>query len=80
MAYWHQLSSPVTDLLDPQTEEMKRYGQEVNLFKLGSMHAQVIVDKKGIIRYAHYGHPMRDIPANSELQALPDELNKEVST
>ncbi len=37
--------------------------------------AQVIVDKQGQVRYAHYGHAMSDIPKVRELLALLDQLN-----
>ena len=54
---------------------LKLYGQEVNLFKLGRMPAQVLIDKAGVARYVHYGHNMSDIPKNEELLALGDEIN-----
>jgi peroxiredoxin Q/BCP len=56
---------------------LKLYGQQVNLFKLGRMPAQVLVDKAGKARYVHYGHSMSDIPSNEELLALLDEINQE---
>jgi hypothetical protein len=49
---------------------LKLYGQEVNLFKLGRMPAQVIVDRNGVARFVHYGHSMQDILENAELLAL----------
>ena len=54
---------------------LKLYGQEVNLFKLGRMPAQVVIDKAGVARYVHYGHDMTDIPANEEILSLADEIN-----
>ena len=54
---------------------LKPYGQEVNLFKLGRMPAQVIMDKAGMARFVHYGHSMSDIPENAEVLALLDEIN-----
>ena len=54
---------------------LKLYGQEVNLFKLGRMPAQVLIDKAGVARFVHYGHSMSDIPENSEILALADEVN-----
>jgi peroxiredoxin Q/BCP len=74
-AYWSQHNLPFIGLPDPKASVLKLYGQEVNLFKLGRMPAQVIVDRQGIARYAHYGHSMADIPENSELFAILDELN-----
>jgi peroxiredoxin len=79
-AYWRAAKLPFVGLPDPEHEVLDLYGQEVNLFKLGRMPAQVIVDKAGMARYAHYGHSMADIPSNSELLALLDELNQEVSS
>lgn len=74
-AYWQQHDLPFIGLPDPKASVLKRYGQEVNLFKLGRMPAQVIVDKAGVARFVHYGHSMSDIPENAELLALLDHLN-----
>jgi peroxiredoxin Q/BCP len=75
--YWHKNDLPFIGLPDPKSSVLKLYGQEVNLFKLGRMPAQVIVDKQGMVRYVHYGHAMSDIPQNSEIFELLDQLNKE---
>lgn len=64
-------------LPDPKHSVLKLYGQEVNLFKLGRMPAQVLVDKAGIARFVHYGHAMSDIPPNEELLDLLDQLQAE---
>jgi len=73
--YWLKNELPFIGLPDPKVTILKLYGQEVNLFKLGRMPAQVIVDKAGVARFAHYGHSMSDIPENSELIALLDQIN-----
>ena len=73
--YFRKESLPFIGLPDPKASVLKLYGQEVNLFKLGRMPAQVLVDKAGVARYVHYGHGMSDIPENEELLALGDELN-----
>jgi peroxiredoxin Q/BCP len=73
--YFRENDLPFMGLPDPKASVLKLYGQEVNLFKLGRMPAQVIVDKQGVARYAHYGHSMSDIPENTELLALLDEVN-----
>jgi peroxiredoxin len=65
--YWKSHKLPFIGLPDPNHSVLKRYGQEVNLFKLGRMPAQVIIDKQGIARFVHYGHSMSDIPANDEI-------------
>lgn len=72
---WQQEQFPFIGLPDPNHSVLRLYGQQVNLFKLGRMPAQVIVDRAGIVRYVHYGHSMADIPSNEELLAILDELN-----
>ena len=74
-AYWRQHDLPFVGLPDPKASVLKLYGQEVNLFKLGRMPAQVIVDKAGMARFVHYGHSMSDIPDNAEVLSLLDQLN-----
>jgi peroxiredoxin len=74
-SYWEKESLPFIGLPDPKAGVLKLYGQEVNLFKLGRMPAQVLIDKAGIARYVHYGHSMSDIPQNKEILALGDEIN-----
>lgn len=76
-AYWTAEALPFVGLPDPTSTVLKRYGQEINLFKLGRMPAQVLIDKAGVARYVHYGHDMSDIPPNAELLALLDRLNSE---
>lgn len=74
--YWTHNSLPFIGLPDPKSSVLKLYGQEVNLFKLGRMPAQVLIDKKGIARFVHYGHSMSDIPENKELLSLIDLINR----
>jgi len=74
-AYFQKEALPFIGLPDPKASVLKLYGQEVNLFKLGRMPAQVLIDKARVARYVHYGHNMSDIPANAELLALGDEIN-----
>lgn len=74
--YWRVNDLPFIGLPDPKASVLKLYGQEVNLFKMGRMPAQVIVDKAGIARFVHYGHSMSDIPENSELLELLEEINQ----
>jgi peroxiredoxin Q/BCP len=73
--YWQKNDLPFVGLPDPKHQVLKQYGQQVNLFKLGRMPAQVIVDLRGQVRFVHYGHSMVDIPANSEIFALLDKFN-----
>lgn len=73
--YWREHDLPFIGLPDPKASVLKQYGQEVNLFKLGRMPAQVIVDTNGIARFVHYGHSMSDIPENAEVLSLLEKLN-----
>jgi peroxiredoxin Q/BCP len=75
--YWANHRLPFIGLPDPEHRVLKLYGQEVRLFKLGRMPAQVIIDRQGIVRLAHYGHSMSDIPRNSEVLALLEQLKRE---
>jgi peroxiredoxin len=77
--YFSKNQLPFIGLPDPKHQVLKRYGQEVKLFKFGRMPAQVLVDKSGIARFVHYGKSMSDIPSNEELLSLVDEMNQESS-
>jgi peroxiredoxin len=69
-AYWRENDLPFVGLPDPTHSVLKLYGQEIKLFKLGRMPAQLLVDKSGIARFVHYGHSMSDIPSNEEILDL----------
>jgi peroxiredoxin len=73
--YWRNERIPFVGLPDPDHRVALQYRQEVNLFKLGRMPLSCVVDANGMIRYAHYGTSMRDIPSNDELLQVIDELN-----
>ena len=72
--YWENNHLPFVGLPDPKHSVLKVYGQEVNLFKLGRMPAQLVVDKDGQVRYVHYGHSMKDIPSNEEMWEILDQI------
>ena len=74
-SYFEQESLPFVGLPDPTHSVLKLYGQQVKLFKMGRMPAQVLIDKAGVARFVHYGHNMSDIPENDEILALADEVN-----
>ena len=76
MQYWQKERIPFIGLPDPEHRVALLYRQEVNLFKLGRMPLNCVVDPNGYIRYAHYGTSMQDIPSNEELLQVIDELNK----
>jgi len=74
--YWHKNDFQFIGIPDPEHIVLKLFGQKVNLFKLGRMPAQMIIDKTGFVRFIHYGHDMTDIPANEEIFSHLDSLNK----
>jgi peroxiredoxin len=65
--FWENEQMPFVGLADVGSKVAELYNQEVNIFKLGRMPAVLVVDKRGVIRYRHYGRSMADIPANSEV-------------
>ena len=68
--FWLKENLPFIGLPDPEHRILKLYGQEVNLFKLGRLPAQMLIDKSGMLRFVHYGHSMADIPSNKEIMNL----------
>ena len=75
--FWEENDLQFVGLPDPEHKVLNTYGQQVKLFKLGRMPAQVIIDKKGIVRYAHFGNSMSDIPENSEILGMLAKLNQQ---
>lgn len=73
--YWQENNIPFPGLPDPQKQVSKVYKQEINLFKLGRMPLNAILDRKGKIRFIHYGYSMSDIPDNETLIEVIDQLN-----
>ena len=73
--YFEKEELPFIGIPDPKHTILKLYGQEIKLFKLGRMPTQIIIDKKGIVRYTHYGHSMSDIPKNNEVLGLLADIN-----
>ena len=68
--YFRTHKLPFVGLPDPKHEVLDLFGQETSVVKLGRMPAQVIIDREGTVRSAHYGHSMSDIPSNEELLDL----------
>jgi peroxiredoxin Q/BCP len=76
-SYWQENDLPFIGLADPEQVAARRYEQEINLFKLGRMPAQIIIDKAGVVRYAHYSNSMSDIPENETILTIIDQLIEE---
>ncbi len=73
--WWRKYDMPFPGLPDPDHTVSNLYGQQVKLLKLGRLPAQLVIDKKGLIRFFHYGHSMSDIVENREILILLDQLN-----
>jgi peroxiredoxin Q/BCP len=73
--YWAKEKLQFIGLPDPEHHVLKRYGQQVKLFKFGRMPAQMLVDKSGMLRFVHYGQSMSDIPDNKALFSSIDSVN-----
>ena len=73
--YWSSENVPFIGLPDPDHIVSTLYRQEVNLFKLGRMPLNCVIDMTGRIRFIHYGNSMRDIPDNEKFLNVIDQLN-----
>ena len=73
--FWENENIPFIGLRDLEHKIGRLYKQEVNLFKLGRMPLNCVVDAIGDIRYAHYGNSMSNIPSNETLLDVIDQLN-----
>lgn len=74
--YWANENLPYIGLPDPDHRVARLYRQEVNLFKLGRMPLNTIVDINGRIRFVHFGSSMSDIPDNETFLNVIDHLNE----
>jgi peroxiredoxin len=77
--WWQDKQMPFIGIADPEHAVAGMYGQQVKLLRLGRMPASMVIDKKGRIRYRHYGESMSDIPTDEEVLSLLDLLNEEDS-
>jgi peroxiredoxin len=73
--YWRENHIPFIGLPDPKHRVAKLYKQEVNLFKLGRMPLNAVLDRSGHMRYVHYGADMSDIPDNETFLQVIEEIN-----
>lgn len=75
--FWQENKMPFIGISDSEHKIADLYRQQVNILKLGRMPAQMLIDKKGILRYLHYGRSMKDIPANQEILDLINVIQNE---
>ena len=72
--FWRTNRMPFIGLPDPDHRVASLYKQQVNIFKLGRMPLVSVIDRRGLIRFAHYGASMSDIPTNATLLSVIDQL------
>lgn len=75
--YWRKEQLPFVGLPDPGHRVAIHYKQQVNLLKLGRLPLVTVIDRHGLIRFAHYGASMSDIPDEKILLDVIDQLNDE---
>lgn len=75
--FWQEEEMPFTGLADIKSVVADKFYQEVNLLKFGRMPAVFVIDKKGNIRYKHYGASMADIPETAVVLEALDQLIEE---
>jgi peroxiredoxin len=75
--YCEKEKLPFVNLIDPGHEVANRYGQQVNLLKLGRMPALAVLDRDGTVQYEHKANSMSDIPSNKTVLDVLDRLNDE---
>jgi len=73
--YWESEKIPYIGLPDPEKNVLRLYKQEVNIFKLGRMPLNCVLDTDGRIRYIHFGSNMTDIPDNETFLNVIDQIN-----
>lgn len=77
--HWERFGMPFIGIPDPDHKIADLFGQQVKVIKFGRLPAMILIDKKGIIRFCHYGNSSQDIVSNTEIFRLIDELILEES-
>ena len=74
-AYFSENDLPFPGLVDDDHQVFDRYEVENRLTSLGQRPALFIIDKSGIIRFAHLGSQQWQIPTNGQVLSILAELN-----
>jgi peroxiredoxin len=72
--YWEEEKMPFIGCADIGSKVADTFQQEVNIFKLGRMPAEILIDRTRTIRFLHYGESMSDIPPIQQLLEFIDSL------
>lgn len=73
--FWIQENLPFIGIPDPHHKVLNLYNQKVQLLKFGRIPAQMIIDKTGLLKFIHYGDSMMDIPSNTKILKLLENIN-----
>ena len=65
--YFPQHTIPFPCLLDPEHEVYDRYQVESKALSLGQRPGLFVIDREGMVRYAHIGWQQWEIPRNAEV-------------
>ena len=74
-SFFESKSLPFTCLPDPDREVFRMYDVKSAMISLGQRPGLFIVDKDGIVRYAHLGFQQWEIPSVDETLAQLDALS-----
>ncbi|MCH7483622.1 MAG: redoxin domain-containing protein [Chloroflexi bacterium] len=74
-SFFERESLPFTCLPDPDREVFRMYDVKSAMISLGQRPGLFIVDKDGIVRYAHLGFQQWEIPSVDETLAELDALS-----
>ena len=66
-SYFEKNRLPFPCLVDPNHETYDRYNVETKALSLGQRPGLFIIDRDGIVRYAHIGSQQREIPSNAQV-------------
>lgn len=72
-----ELGLPFPVLADEKRAIFKSYDVQSRLWSLGQRPAVYVVDRVGVIRWAHLGTQQWDIPTNAQVLAVLDRLATE---
>jgi peroxiredoxin len=72
---WDIENLAMVGLSDSGSAVANVFQQEVKFMRMGRLPALLVLDKKGIIRFLHYGKSMSDIPDNPQVFGVLDEIN-----
>ena len=62
-AYFRNDPAPFTSVADPEREIFVRYGVASRPLSLGQRPGLFVIDRKGVVRFAHVGRQQWNIPS-----------------